>query len=130
MEKRNEARAKALELLGEAKTRTVSVEKEFAGLTTKDDDHDDYMTSAKASKALIKGNQRSSGKTQIVDLSFKFEATQFPEERERGDKDNRGRGGRGGGRGGRGEGGRGGRGRGRPSSGPSTVFNAMDFPSL
>ena len=131
MEKRNEARAKALELLGEVKTRNISVEKEFAGLTTKGDDHeDDYMGGGKAktSSASTKKDQRSTGKTQIVDLSFKFDAPVASSDDRNGRGGGRGDRSRGGGD--RSGGGRGGGRRPQSSSGNSSVFNALDFPSL
>jgi len=135
LEKRNEQR-KAL-LAKETKLRVVD-QSSLAGLTRKEEESDNlYMAEkVKAAKAeATKKEQRSTGKTQVLDIAFKFESVKVDDDSDR-------RGGRGG-RGGAREGGRGGgRGRGsntgrgaRPSSGgnankPVTVFNSLDFPSL
>lgn len=142
MEKRNEARKKALELMGDAKpVRSVNKDADFAGLKSVEESELENYIPAKNTKASIAENarkdQRSTGKNKIVDVGFKFEV-------QNNDRDDRGYGGgRGGGRGrggggrggdrgrgsgdrGRGSGGRGGRG-----SKPVTVFNSVtDFPSL
>lgn len=149
MRKREEARQQAAGLIGATKpTRSVDAEKEFAGLTSFSASLSDYLPGNAKAVEAGKKDQRSTGKTQVTDVGFKFQVPQ-QDSREggRGGRGEGGRGGRGGegrGRGGdRREGGRGeGRGRGggrdsgarpssRPASGPSsTVFNTKDFPSL
>lgn len=134
MEKRNEAR-KAL-LANETKLRVVD-SKALAGLSKKEDETDTlYMADkVKAAKAdPTKKDQRSTAKTQVLDVAFKFAEVRVDDEGDR----RGGRGGRGGRGEGRGEGRGGGRGRGRSSAGgsnagnskPTTVFNSLDFPSL
>ncbi len=130
LEKRNAARQVLLS--NETKVRVVD-QSSLAGLSRKEDVGETTYMPVKASKVdASKKDQRSTGKTQVLDVAFKFAAIQVDEERG-------GRGGRGDSRG-RGEGrGRGGRGGGRGdnnsrpaagSKGPATVFNNTDFPSL
>ena len=154
---REEARQKAVAagLAGAAKERTVNKETEFAGMTTLSVALDDYLSASNAKAEVGRKDQRSTGKTQVLNVGFKFPTPQPEGGRgDRGDREGgRGRGagdreerssgrgrGEGRGRGGRGgdrEGGRGagrGRGEGRGSSsrpaGSSSVFNTADFPSL
>lgn len=131
LEKRNEAR-KAL-LADKTKERVVD-QSSLAGLSRKEDEGETTYMPVKAAKVdASKKDQRSTGKTQVLDVAFKFAAIQVDEERGgRGGRGDRGRG-EGRGRGGRGEG----RGRGesrgaRPAGGkgPAAAFNNNDFPSL
>lgn len=135
LQKRDEAR-KAIAT--ETKLRTVD-QSALAGLSRKEDEAETvYGNAAKAAKADSgRKDQRSTGKTQVLDVAFKFAAIQVDEERGgRGGRggEGRGRGGDGRGRGGRGEGrGRGEAGRGAPrpaSGGKAAAFNNTDFPSL
>lgn len=132
MTKREEARKKTLQILGEnkpgRKLDTVDLS------TAQKEDLDAYITATKLKKEATKKDQRSTGKSAVVDVAFKFERVQDRTRDERpfsGDRGGRGGRGRGDGRGGRGEG----RGkftsRGKDAS-PTTpiVFNAMDFPDL
>jgi plasminogen activator inhibitor 1 RNA-binding protein len=151
MEKRNAERAKAVTLLAEGvKVRTVDKEA-FTGLTVAGENLDDFLGRTKFKAGDRTKDQRSTGKTQILDVGFKFAAPEQPDRGDRydrGDKGGRGgEGGRGGGRGGdrngdrrpggrgegrgggRGAGASGGRGGGR-GTGPATVFNTADFPTL
>jgi len=147
LEKRN-AQRQAL-LAQETKLRVVD-KGALAGLTKKEDQGETlYMADkVKATKAdPTKKDQRSTGKTQVLDVAFKFESVQVDDGNDRrgnrggrGDRrENSGRdsgrdNGRGGGRG-RGNSSSGGRGSSRPNTGnsgskPTTVFNSQDFPSL
>lgn len=119
LRKREEART-ASSLLAPAKaTRVVDVASQFAGLKTVEEGEDTYIA-----PKVVKGNtnvkkdQRSTGKAQIVDVSFKFESANNDYRRR---DDNRGA--------------RGDTRKPRPASGgkskaPVTVFNTGDFPSL
>lgn len=150
MQIRNEARAKAAALVGETKERKVNKDSaEFAGLkTVEGEEVQDYLPGVNSKGEAIRKDQRSTVKTPVVNVGFKFEANQQSDGyRGGGDRGSRGgdrpfRGG-GGGRGGRSDGrggGRGDGGRGRGDnrrggggggrSGPTTVFNNMDFPAL
>jgi len=136
LEKRNEARKALLSSATETKVRVVD-QSALAGLSRKEDLGETTYMPIKAAKGdATKKDQRSTGKNQVLDVGFKFEAIQV---------DDGGRGGRGEGRGGRGDAGRGGRGgrssrgdgsrpartTGAPSNkGAQTVFNTQDFPSL
>lgn len=145
MRKREEARQKVADLAA-VSARTVNRETEFAGMTTLATALDDYVGANVAKAEAGRKDQRSTGKTQVLDVGFKFPTVQ--PEREGGGRGGRGEGGRGG-RGGDREGGRGGRregrgegrgagrgegrgeGRGAPRAPRSaTAFNAADFPSL
>jgi len=145
MRQREEARASSALLASAKNVRTVNVETQFAGLTTKADNEDDE-SKGKVSSANKK-EQRSSNKSQILDVSFKFENAsenrsygkrrEFPEG---GREGGRGRGREGPREGGRGRGRdnrgprEGGRGRGRenrgPRDAPGATLNSVDFPSL
>lgn len=139
MRKREEARQK-LAGVGAVAPRAVNRETEFAGMTTLATALDDYVSGTAAKSETGRKDQRSTGKTQIVDVGFKFQAPQGDRDRESRGGRGEGRGGRGGdregGRGGRREGrgdGRGGRGEGRGGRGgrgSAPGFNAADFPSL
>ncbi len=137
MEKRNQARKTLLEA-NSVKVRAVDAAA-LAGLSRKEDQGETTYMPVKAAKTeASKKDQRSTGKTAVLDVAFKFAAIQV-------DNDRGGRGGRGEGGRGRGEGrGRGGDGRGRGSGrgegrGPSSrgasapgnkAYNPSDFPSL
>jgi len=132
--KRNEARANS-EVFGAVKTREVVLDIE--NLRVKDEVEEADIWAGGVKTVKKKGQQRSTSKTQILDVAIKFETTPV-------DDDFRGgRGGRGGrgesfGRGGARTGGRGGRGDARPSrpqtagsSSPSINLNdSSSFPSL
>lgn len=133
--KRNEARANT-EIFGAVSIRAV--EADFSGLTTKEDDTDELFAAENKSKALKKGSQRSTAKTQVLDLGFKRPDIEVQEDDHRGagrgDRPHRGdgRSGRGGGRS---SGGRGGgdkpAARSNPSAGARININDSDsFPSL
>jgi len=135
LEKRNAQRAALL--AKETKVRTVDTSA-LAGLTRKEEQGETlYMADkVKAAKAdPTKKEQRSTGKTQVLDVAFKFESVQINEDNDRkGGRGGRGRGDRGAREGGRGRG-RGSNTRGsRPNTGssgkPQTVFSSVDFPSL
>jgi plasminogen activator inhibitor 1 RNA-binding protein len=129
LEKRNQAR----QALNASETKLRKVDQStLAGLNRKEDQGETTYMPIKAGKVdNSKKDQRSTGKTQVLDVAFKFAAIQV-------DEDRGGRGGRGGRGDGRGAGGRGGdaRGRGpgrgnsRPASGKAAAFNTADFPSL
>jgi plasminogen activator inhibitor 1 RNA-binding protein len=132
MRKREEARQKVADLAAVA-ARTVNRETEFAGMTTLATALDDYVGANVAKAEAGRKDQRSTGKTQVLDVGFKFPTVQPEREGGRGGRGEGGRGGRGGDR----EGGRGGRregrgeGRGAPRAPRSNAaFNAADFPSL
>ena len=150
MQQREEARAKAAALVGTVKQRTVDQNSaEYSGLKAVGGEAEqDYLPSTTAKAEAARKDQRSTAKTPVLNVGFKFQ--QAPQQSERGDRPFRGgrgegrgggrgerRGGRGEGRGARGEG-RGGRGEGRGDRGgrggsggaPNTVFNNLDFPSL
>lgn len=138
MQKREEARQKLNSVAPAVATRTVD-KTEFAGMTTLAVALEDYVAAANAKAEAGRKDQRSTGKTQVLNVGFKFPTVQPERERE-GRTGGRGgdrEGGRGGGRreGGAGRGaGRGersGRSSGAPrSAGGAAVFNTADFPSL
>jgi plasminogen activator inhibitor 1 RNA-binding protein len=83
MEKRNAERAKAVTLLAEGvKVRTVDKEA-FTGLTVAGEDLDDFLGRTKFKAGDRAKDQRSTGKTQILDVGFKFKA---PASEDRGDR--------------------------------------------
>lgn len=137
MEKRNEARR--VLLANETKVRVVD-QSALAGLSRKEDEGETTYMPVKASKAdASRKDQRSTGKTQVLEVAFKFAAIQVDDDRGgRGGRGGEGRGRGDGGRGGRGDGrGRGGAGRGEgrggnkaPSATSKAVFSNIDFPSL
>lgn len=141
LQKREEARQKLASVAPTA-ARTVNKETEFAGMTTLAVALDDYVSSGNTKAEAGRKEQRSTGKTQVLNVGFKFPTVQPERERE---PRTGGRGGdREGGRGGRREGGagrgagrgdRGGRGAPRAAgasrpAGGAAAFNPADFPSL
>lgn len=126
MKQREAARAKAAELLGQTKT-PLAANTEVIGQKAVKEEVDYIPGKQVKSEASRKESQRSNGKTQIINVGFKFESTQPSRdyrERERPSS------GRGSGRGGRGRGGRS-DGSGRSGRGPKpTALSSSDFPSL
>jgi cytoskeletal protein RodZ len=119
IKQREEARANSAAFAPKS-VRTVT-DSQFAGLQSKPD-LEDEANKAAAAAAAAKKDQRSTQKTQLLDVAFKFESqrdTRFTNDR-------RGRGDRDFSKGGRGRGRGGGRGRG---SAPAPL-NSGDFPSL
>lgn len=135
LKQREETRQKAIAagLASREAVRKVDAATEFAGLTLKEKVAlDDYLPDVYSKAETVgKKDQRSTGKAVILDVGFKSAAP--PQQSSFDNRENRERTGRGSGRGG-GDGGRRSSGRGGGSSGrysgPSTVFNALDFPSL
>jgi hypothetical protein len=127
---REEARQRvvAAGLAGASNVRTVNRETEFAGMTTLNEQLEDYVASTVTKTEAAKKDQRSTSKTPVLDVGFKFAAPQVSkprEEREGSFRGNNRSSGRGEGRGRSGRGPReGGRGGGR------VVINNADFPSL
>jgi hypothetical protein len=136
MKKREESRASSL--FAPKNVRTVNAATQFAGLTSKKDEEEEEE---RLKAAAQKKDQRSTQKTQVLDVSFKFESANNDQRMGgRGGRDFN-RGGRGDSnhsdrdfsRGGRGRGNRGGRGqpdrRPRSNNVPAQL-NSGDFPSL
>lgn len=124
LRKREEART-ASSLLAPAKaTRVVDVAAQFAGLKTVEEGEVTYIApKVVKGTANVKKDQRSTGKSQIVDVSFKFESANNDYRRRDDNRDNRAP--------------RGDTRKPRPaaaaggkSKAPATVFNTGDFPSL
>lgn len=139
MEKRNEARKEALQLLGADKRPARTLDSDFAGMKSVDGGEiDNYMPARNAKSAdIARKDQRSTSKAKVLDVGFRFESNNYGSDRTdrsgRGGRGGEGRGrGSGGGRGDRGGGRASGRGRGGGRGGaPANVFNnAVDFPSL
>jgi len=120
LRKREEARASS-SLLAPAKATRVVDAASIVGQKAVDESGEQYIAPKSAKGTVnVKKDQRSTGKSQIVDVSFKFEAASN-EFRRRDDN-----------RGGRGDARRprsGGAPAGKPKA-PATVFNSGDFPSL
>lgn len=138
---RREESRKASATLGGVRTeRTVDKEADFAGLKTIENDGDMTFIPARSTKAeVVKKDQRSTGKNQVLNVGFKFGVSPNAE-REGNDRRGGGRGGRGGQKGNRGGNRRGDRNGGSTddrtqpnsdkSAGPTTVFDSASFPSL
>lgn len=127
MRMREEARMNSTVLSASRAPRQVNLESQFSGLTTKEDELEG--ADSKMSKSTgQKKDQRSTNKTQLLDVQFKFEAANnFQRQGGRRERDNTA--GRGGRFGGRAESGRfGGRTR-KPRDTPAPL-NSGDFPSL
>lgn len=131
---REEARQRLAELTGApAPIRTVDKEKEFAGLTTvAAGELENYLGSNTAKAEAARKDQRSTGKSVVLNVGFKFQAVQPDRERDERPRPA-------GGRGPRKEGGRGDRaprgdrpaGRGDRAPRSNASFNAeKDFPKL
>jgi hypothetical protein len=117
LRKREETRASSSLLAPAKATRVVDVASQFAGLKTVEEGEDTYIAPKVSKTTNVKKDQRSTGKSQIVDVSFKFESATNDYRRR---DDNRGS---------RGDS-RKPRPAGNKPKAPSTVFNSGDFPSL
>ena len=75
IKQREEARASSSLLSAPKQVRSVNVETQFAGLTTKADE--DEETSKQEKNSAAKKDQRSTTRTQVLDVQFKFETPNY-----------------------------------------------------
>jgi hypothetical protein len=124
LRKRQEARSTSAILAATKASRAV--ETQIAGLKASDERAETYIAPKNVKTVQdAKREQRSTGKTQVVDVAFKFESTAVPEFRKRDESRGDSRGGRGGDR--------------RPKSATApaapkkaagSALSSSDFPSL